>query len=166
MSDVGLIGSRVVGAWLPMRPARLACRALLLTLALSTSVQADERRQAGEDTARHPALTEHPAAPRGGMQAPAPGRLPTPAVRGGEPTLLEDIDPAVRQYWSGKCTQQRARGWGHTGDCKHPAYSGGYYGPAPLVVVPYGDAAQPRSHRRPGHLGIQPPRPEGRGHLR
>jgi hypothetical protein len=41
-------------------------------------------------------------------------------------TAAERRDPAVRQYWSDRCVQQRARGWGQTADCDNPAYSGGY----------------------------------------
>ncbi len=149
--------------------------ALLLCLLLAPA-QADERRQSGTDTGRH-------VAPRAAPSAPASAqRLRRQSVRRSvdDRTLLEDIDPAVRQYWSQKCVQQRARGWGHTGDCNHPAYSGGYDGRAPLVVPydPRGRGYPSRIHpegpyrlqaepsRRRGHLGVQPPRKEGRGHLR
>ncbi|WP_200236413.1 hypothetical protein [Thiohalocapsa halophila] len=125
-------------------------------------LSAAERRQSGEDTARH--------APQGASAGSAGSRgsgarLVTPSARAPRPTLMEAVDPAVRQYWSNKCVQQRARGWGHTGDCNHPAYSGSGYGRAP-VVVPYPVPVQPEPRRRRGHLGIQPPRPGGRGHLR
>jgi len=43
-------------------------------------------------------------------------------------------------YWSKKCIRQRRSSLGslgHTGDCDHPAYSGGYYpyGPPPPVII-------------------------------
>ena len=125
-------------------------------------LSAAERRQSGEDTARHAAQgVEHAGKRRYGSGE----RLVTPSARAPGPTVMEAIDPAVRQYWSNKCLQQRARGWGHTGDCNHPAYSGSGYGAA-QVVVPYPVPVQPEPRRRRGHLGIQPPRPGGRGHLR
>lgn len=102
----------------------------LLGCLLLAAAQADERRHSDADTSRHGPPPAKPTGPARllpqGARPPAQGR-----------TLLEDVDPAVRQYWSDKCVQQRARGWGNTGDCNHPAYSGGYYGTAPLVV-PYG----------------------------
>jgi hypothetical protein len=37
------------------------------------------------------------------------------------------IDPAVEQFWSDRCVQQRRdRNRPHTKDCDNPAYSGGY----------------------------------------
>jgi len=125
-------------------------------------LSAAERRQSGEDTARHATQGAQPGSgpPQGSSE-----RLVTPSARAPGPTLMEAVDPAVRQYWSNKCVQQRARGWGHTDDCNHPAYSGSGYGRAP-VVVPYAVPVRPEPRRRRGHLGIQPPRPGGRGHLR
>jgi len=151
---------------------------LLACLLLATG-QADERRLSGEDTARHPTSRALPSmpAPAPSMPSPAPSlRFQSPSSPAHDRTLLEDIDPAVRQYWSDKCVQQRARGWGYTGDCNHPAYSGGYYGPAPMVVPDgyrsYGERAGTHAHRkgescrRRGHLGILPPRPQLRGYFR
>lgn len=134
----------------------------LLSCLPPTVLSAAERRQSGEDTARHATQSAEPGS--GGRQR-AGERLVTPSARVPGPTLMEAVDPAVRQYWSDKCVQQRARGWGHIGDCNHPAYAGSGYGIAP-VVVPYPVPVGPEPRRRRGHLGIQPPRPGGRGHLR
>jgi hypothetical protein len=136
----------------------LRCLSCMLLL-LSADMPADERRHAGHDSARHgvaadPAHRPAPAAPSRFSGGAAPAR-----------TLQEQIDPAVRHYWSERCVQQRARGWGHTGDCKHPPYSGAGYGAAPVIVVPYA----PRSDgagRRPGHLRLPPPGSRGRTHVR
>ena len=124
---------------------------------LPAAVQADERRQSGTDTARQSARSAPLTSPSSGIGTVYEGR-----------TLQEQIDPAVRQYWSDKCVQQRARGWGHTGDCRHPAYSGA--GSPPVILVPYGYptspyANEPRARSR-GHLNMPAPTPGGRGHLR
>lgn len=149
-------------------PAITAIAVLVLGL-LPSLAEADERRRSGTDTSRHPpggmarSTERQPAHERTGE------RLVMPSVRGQGATMMERVDPAVRQYWSSKCVQQRARGWGHTGDCNHPAYSGSGYGAAPVVVpyaVPVPVPAQPRQQRRPGHLNIRPAEPGGRGHLR
>ncbi|MGB5831281.1 MAG: hypothetical protein WBG92_04730 [Thiohalocapsa sp.] len=92
----------------------LCCIAVLAWLLLgAVFAQGDERRQSDRDTGRHPTVDGGPDRTRGvTIQGPsAPAREPR--------------DPAVRQYWSGKCLQQRARGWGHSGDCESPAYHGG-----------------------------------------
>jgi hypothetical protein len=132
---------------------------LLFQLTVVPATLADERRHSGADTERHPARTVSPKTPAShGDQ-----RLLTPSVRGRERTLLEEVDPAVRQYWSDKCVQQRARGWGHTGDCNHPAYSGNYYRQPPIIVVPESSGVY---QRRRGHIGVERPRSAVRGYLR
>jgi len=39
------------------------------------------------------------------------------------------VDPAVEQFWSDRCVQQRRDRRPHTKDCDNPAYTGGYRGP-------------------------------------
>jgi hypothetical protein len=145
-------------------PYSAALCGLALLLFLAAAAQAQERRQSGGDTARHPARPALSAPADSGQQAGGPHRAPTSAVRGRQPTLLEALDPAVRQYWSDKCVQQRARGWGQTGDCNHPAYSGDSYGTPRVIVVPQPYPVD-RAPRGRGHLNMPPPRPGGRGHL-
>ncbi len=59
-------------------------------------------------------------------------------------------DPGLHPFWSERCVEQRARGWGHTGDCDNPAYTGERYRipyprwPAP----PYEPERQERPWRR------------------
>jgi len=94
---------------------------LLLLVAMSllislTPIQADERRRSGTDTARHPST---------GRDGDTDHRVGADSIRGVPPVRRMPIDPAVEQYWSNKCVQQRARGWGNTGDCDSPAYTGG-----------------------------------------
>jgi len=78
---------------------------------------ADERRHSGEDTSRHPRRDD-------GQAYRPPPRLS--AGRRSYDDPLVGSSPAERQYWSDRCVQQRARGWGSTGDCDSPAYTGGY----------------------------------------
>ncbi len=132
---------------------------LLLSLLSSVGAAADERRQSTRDTSRDSVPTGQSVSPK---RDAATGRL---SVGAPQRTLQEEIDPAVRQYWSSKCVQQRERGWGHTGDCTHPAYSGSGYGAAPIVVVPYGYPPQQRDRGR-GQIRMPPPGSGYRGHLR
>lgn len=83
------------------------------------SMQADERRRSGTDTARHRDGTVDQLT----GQTTGLGRIRSAPAR-----IIVPADPAVRRYWSDKCVQQRARGWGHSGDCEHPTYHGGYGG--------------------------------------
>ena len=66
------------------------------------------------DTSRHPRDTGQPAAipvrPRGGDRGV---------------THAERVDPAVRQFWSDRCVDQRRYGLSHSRDCDNPAYTGG-----------------------------------------
>ena len=78
-------------------------------------VSADPRERGAGDTDRHPDRTERPE-PRHSA-VPDRGR-----------TRAERVDPAVRQFWSDRCVNQRRFGTPHTGDCDNPAYSGGGYG--------------------------------------
>jgi hypothetical protein len=91
----------------------LVMASMLISL---TSVQADERRRSGTDTARHPSI---------GRDGGDDHRAGADSIRGTPPVRGVTVDPAVQQYWSNKCVQQRARGWGQTGDCDSPAYTGG-----------------------------------------
>lgn len=48
------------------------------------------------------------------------------------------IDPAVEQFWSDRCVQQRRdRSRPHTKDCDNPAYTGGYRGREPFRSQPW-----------------------------
>jgi hypothetical protein len=89
---------------------------VLVMASMLTSVQADERRRSGSDTARHPTI---------GRDGGADHRVGADSIRGTPPVRGVPVEPALEQYWSNKCVQQRARGWGHTGDCDSPAYTGG-----------------------------------------
>lgn len=99
-----------------MRSVRI-CFLVGLVLLVSGVTVADERRKGGTDTQRHPSKASRTLT----------DRHPPKALRsdGDGQTRLERVDPAVRQYWSDRCVQQRARGWGQTGDCDSPAYTGG-----------------------------------------
>jgi hypothetical protein len=99
-----------------LTPAILLSLLSLLSLSSLPPAQADEHRLSGGDTARQSAAQSRglPAQPKVTNRIGASsGSTPVPA------------DPAERQYWSDRCVQQRARGWGHTGDCESPAYHGG-----------------------------------------
>jgi len=93
-------------------PTVLVITCLLMSLA---PAQADERRRSGTDTARHPSIADDGGADH---RAGAVRSRGAPFARG------VPVDPAKEQFWSDKCVQQRARGWGHTGDCDSPAYTG------------------------------------------
>ena len=124
------------------RAALLAALVLLAGTAL-----AEERHRPDRDTSRHPGDRDRP---------PAEDRGPSGFSAAREPlTAAERRDPAVRQFWSDKCVQQRARGWGHTGDCENPAYSGShpprwrpYYGGGYRDDDGYGYRPRPRPYRR------------------
>lgn len=114
-------------------------------ISLPASSQADERRRSGTDTDRHSSVDRHDRSDH---------RSGAGAVRGAWSDKTAPRDPAVEYYWSNKCVQQRARGWGHTGDCDSPAYTGGsrdlyrgyprhnrqgqrrYPGGEPVIIVP------------------------------
>jgi hypothetical protein len=116
---------------------RLHLLAVLGSLLVATvSVSADPRDSGGSDTSRHHGR-EGQAQGLGLDARPLPDR--TPAGR---------LDPAVRQFWSERCLNQRRFGLPHTGDCDHPAYSGGGYG-APYPDGGYGP--QGGYGRRGGH---------------
>jgi len=100
------------------QPANLFFIALLSMFALIFQVQAGERSAGSSDTSRRTSSGH---------------RHPTEEQRhfsGGsaDATLQEQVDPAVRQFWSDRCVNQRASGRSHSGDCNHPAYSGAGYG--------------------------------------
>lgn len=80
--------------------------------------QADERSPGSSDTSRRGSQEHrHPTDKRGGLSAGIPDR-----------TLQEQVDPAIRQFWTDRCVDQRAASQSHTRDCDNPAYSGGGYG--------------------------------------
>jgi hypothetical protein len=146
---------------------RIVARKVLLATSMLislTSVQADERRRSGTDTARHPSIVRD-----GGTD----DRVGAGSNRGAPPMRRVPVDPAVEQYWSNKCLQQRARGWGHTGDCDSPAYTGGgrdlYRGSAPRNGRGYGRYPGTSTggyyRGRPSHPGGEPVIivPENRG---
>jgi hypothetical protein len=88
----------------------------LLSLLALPSAQADERRLSGGDTQRQSVVERR--------EFPAPPQV-TERIGASSGSTPVPTDPAVRQYWSDRCVQQRARGWGHTGDCESPVYHGG-----------------------------------------
>lgn len=105
-----------------MRSRLAALTAAALLCLWLPPVLADERRLSNGDTARRSAgqARDLPAHPRDLTDSRVRNRIE--ANSGGTPV---PANPAVRQYWSDRCVQQRARGWGHTGDCESPAYHGG-----------------------------------------
>ena len=101
-----------------IQPVNLCFVTLLSMLALIVQLQAGERSSGSSDTSRrtssgHGHATDDQRYLSGGRA---------------DPTLQEQVDPAVRQFWSDKCVNQRASGRSHSMDCDHPAYSGGGYG--------------------------------------
>lgn len=88
---------------------------VLLALALIcvvAPVSSEPRVRGGDETARHPVGSDEPA------------RKPddwSPGKR----RPIGTIDPAVQQFWSERCVQQRRYGLPHTKDCDNPAYTGG-----------------------------------------
>ena len=121
---------------------RFVVHALLTAVlfGLSATPGAEERNRSGKDTSRH-GPREPPRSSIGAGDVRLQSR---PGASYGL-TEAERRDPAVRQYWSSKCVQQRSRGWGHSGDCESPAYTGGgigssypsYYGYPPRYPTPY-----------------------------
>lgn len=94
--------------WLPL------VAGLLLSPVLAGSAAADAYRGTW-DSAPYGRPLADPGRPL--ARSPYSG-----SERGG--TVLERIDPAVRQYWSDKCVRERAAGRQQPRDCYHPAYSG------------------------------------------
>jgi hypothetical protein len=89
---------------------------LMLGLLVAGLVSAEPRERGRGESARHPERDEERM-----LRQPKP--LPGRGV-----TRAERVDPAVRHFWSDRCVRQRRFGLPHTGDCDHPAYSGGGYG--------------------------------------
>lgn len=140
----------------------LAPTLLALTLIFAAGpVCAEPRVRGGDDTARHGGASGE-TVPKAEEWSPRPRR----------PSGSGTIDPAVQQFWSERCVQQRRYGLPHTKDCDNPAYTGG--GGA---YRPYRPPHGYPSHRPPwgegdwrGYRLILPyrgvPEPEPRGSFR
>ena len=144
-----------------MRLCKLAPWALGLTLLPALMAIADERRTGGNDTARHPAPAEMPEAgaasaiDENGIQDRRHKRRPRTGTRG--------VDPAVQQFWSERCVQQRRAGLPHSKDCDNPAYTGGAALVRPHPFRPYGrgDDWYPYQPYRPAPQREYAPPPSG-----
>ncbi|MEA3276512.1 MAG: hypothetical protein U9Q81_14730 [Pseudomonadota bacterium] len=123
---------------------------------LAAASAAGERYHGRGDTSRQGGGEKEVELTPGYGVAPRRGRVPA-----------EELDPAVKQFWSDRCVNQRRFGRSHTGDCDHPAYSGGGYSYRGYRPDPYAPRADTVIINRGGTVvmprrgGAEHPRPGG-----
>lgn len=121
-----------------MRLRKLASWALGLTLLPALVALPDERRTSGSDTARRAAPAEMPEQEAAAASVIGEDGIQDRWHKPGPRTGTRGIDPAVQQFWSERCVQQRRAGLPHTKDCDNPAYTGGAAPARPYPYRPYG----------------------------
>jgi hypothetical protein len=89
--------------------------ALVFSVSMSGLALGESRSRGTGDVARHP-------------DSVAKREMASVRVRGRErPIVVPTPDPAVENFWSDRCVEQRRYGRSHTKDCDNPAYTGGGY---------------------------------------